>query len=233
MSEAKAENEKIVPTKRILAVDDHEMTTLGYRFILEQAEFDGYQVMVDTCKSYKEAEQRIAQSERLYRYDIFLLDIQLFGPEEKDVRTGEDLGKLVRKLAPNSKLVYMSSFSDAYRIRSILKSTDPDGYMVKSEIDGASLRDMVDKVLSDPPYYTAGAMQVIRKNMAQSDAVDEVDKKLLYFLSQGKRSKEIQDLMAVSLATVNARKRHLKSIFGIENSNDMGLISEARKRGFI
>ena len=219
--------------KRILAVDDHEMTTLGYKYILEAADFDNYSVIVDTCKNFESAKDRIEGSKKLYHYDIFLFDIQLFGPESKDQRTGEDLGKLARKAAPDTKLVYMSSFSDAYRIRSIFKSTNPDGYMVKSEIDEASLIDMVKKVLADPPYYTAGALKVIRKNMSQSEMVDEQDKKLLYYLSIGKRTKEIQDLLSVSLATVNARKRHLKSIFSIENSNDMGLITEARDRGFI
>ena len=29
---------------RILAVDDHEMTTLGYKFILEDTDFEGFKV---------------------------------------------------------------------------------------------------------------------------------------------------------------------------------------------
>jgi len=226
-------NEEIVPIKRILAVDDHEMTAIGYKYILEDAKFDGFEVLVDTCKTFENAKERIENSERLHHYDIFLFDIQLFGPESKDARTGEDLGKLARKVAPSSKLVYMSSFNDAYRIRNIFKTTDPDGYMVKSEIDQASLLEMVNRVLTKPPYFTASVLKVMRKTMANSDTVDEQDKKLLYYLSIGKRSKEIQDILSISLATINARKRHLKEIFNLEKSNDMGLVTEARNRGFI
>ncbi len=219
--------------KRILAVDDHEMTTLGYKYILEGASFDGYEVMVDTSKTFEEAARRIQESEKLYRYDIFLLDIQLFGPESKDARSGEDLGKLARKVAPNTKLVYMSSFSDAFRIKSILQTTDPDGYMVKSEIDEASLIDMVKKVISDPPYYTASALSVIRKTMANNDLIDETDKKILYHISTGVRTKDISPLLSLSLTTIETRKRKIKTLFGIDDGNDFTLIERAREKGFI
>jgi len=218
--------------KRILAVDDHEMTTLGYKYILEGASFDGYDLIVDTCKNFENAEQRIKDSEKLYHYDIFLFDIQ-FGPQAKDARTGEDLGKLARKVAPNSKLVYMSSFSDAYRVHSILKSTDPEGYMVKSDIDEASLIAMVKRVLSDPPYYTATALNVIRKKMANNDLIDEIDKEILYRISIGVRTKDISPLLSLSPTTVETRKRKMKTLFGIDDGNDFTLIEQAKEKGFI
>lgn len=228
-----SEEETIYDIKRILAVDDHEMTAIGYKFVLENAEFDGYGVQVDTCNNFEQAEQRIKKSETLYRYDIFLLDIQLFGPETKDSRTGEDLGKLARQVAPSTKLVYMSSFGDAFRIRSICKSTNPDGYMVKSEIDEASLIDMVEKVLHDPPYYTAQAMKVLRKHIANNDSLDEIDNKILYHISKGVRTKDIGPLLSVSLHTIETRKRKIKSLFQVEDGNDFNLIEVAREKGFI
>lgn len=224
---------EIIEYKRILAVDDHEMTTLGYKYILEAAEFDDYKVMVDTCKTFDDAKSRIEQSAKLYRYDIFLLDIQLFGPEEKDARSGEDLGILARKVAPDTKVVFMSSFGDAYRILNICKTTDPDGYLVKSEIDKLTLIAMVKKVLENPPYYTAIAMKALRNNAAYADMVSEQDKKLLYYLAKGVRVKELHEILSVSAATINTRKRHLKSLFGIEHGNDLALIEQARERGFL
>ena len=81
---------------RILAVDDHEMTTLGYKFILEDTEFDGFKIHMDTAKTYDQAEQAIRQSVQRLPYQIILLDIQLSGGNGGSEKTGEDLGVLAR-----------------------------------------------------------------------------------------------------------------------------------------
>lgn len=220
-------------TIRILAVDDHEMTTLGYRYILEDAEFKGFKVKVEIAKSYDIGKEKIEFSARSLRYDIILLDIQLFPPQSKDPRTGVDLGLLARKIVPKSKIVFMSSFSDNYRINNIFKSVNPEGYMVKSEIDELSLKAMVETVIETPPYYTAGALAAVRRRMSNDILLDDQDQKILYHLSLGVHTRDIGKLIAAATTTVETRKRQLKSIFGVKNANDLALIEEARKRGFL
>ena len=220
-------------TVRILAVDDHEMTTLGYKYILEDAEFSDLVVRVDIAKSFDLGKEKIEFSVKSLRYNIILLDIQLFPAESKDPRTGVDLGLLARKVVPDSKIVFMSSFSDNYRINNIFQTVNPEGYMVKSEIDELSLKAMVETVVHNPPYYTAGALAAIRRRMANDVILDKQDEKILYHLSQGTKTRDIAPLIASTNTTVEARKRQLKSIFDIKNGNDMALIEEAKKRGFL
>ena len=218
---------------RILAVDDHEMTTMGYKFILEDYECDGSKLHLDTAKTYAEAERAINQSATRLPYQIILLDIQLSGSNEDRDKTGEDLGILARKVSPQSKVVFMSSFSDNYRINSIMQTVNPEGYMVKSEIDQKSLRAMVETVLHSPPYYTQKALVAIRKKMANTIALDDNDRKILHHLSIGTKTKDMVNHISLSLPSIENRKRHIKSLFGIEKQNDQALISEARERGFI
>ncbi|MGB3150324.1 MAG: histidine kinase [Maribacter sp.] len=220
-------------TVRILAVDDHEMTTLGYKYILEDAEFEDITVKVAIAKSFDSGKEKIEFSAKSLRYDIILLDIQLFPADSMDPRSGVDLGVLARKVVPNSKIVFMSSFSDNYRINSIFKTVDPEGYMVKSEIDELSLKAMVETVIKKPPYYTASALGAIRRRMANDIILDKQDEKILYHLSQGTNTRDIAPLIASANTTVEARKRQLKSIFGIKHGNDLALIKEAKKRGFL
>ena len=170
-------------TIRVLAIDDHEMTTLGYKYILEDSEFSTFNVKVEIAKSYDLGKEKIEFSARSLRYDIILLDIQLFPSQSKDPRTGVDLGILARKIVPKSKIVFMSSFSDNYRINNIFKSVDPEGYMVKSEIDELSLKAMIETVISAPPYYTAGALAAVRRRMSSDIVLDNQDQKILYHLS--------------------------------------------------
>jgi DNA-binding NarL/FixJ family response regulator len=219
---------------RILAVDDHEMTTLGYKFILEETEFDGFKVAVETAKSFDGAIEKIDQSVKAAPYNIFLLDIQLSQGVDGPAKTGEDLGIYIRKNSPDSRIVFMSSFSDNYRINSILNSVDPEGYMVKSEIDQMSLQTMVKTVLNSPPYYTQKALVAIRKKMANDDInLDEYDKKILYHLSIGTKTKDMINHISLSLPGIENRKRQLKALFGVEKQNDQALVTESRNRGFL
>ncbi len=223
----------LMRTVRILAVDDHEMTTLGYKFILEDTEFEGFKVQMDTAKSFEESVKRIEEAAKGIPYDILLLDIQLANPTEGPAKTGEDLGIHARKVSPDSKIVFMSSFSDNYRINSIMQTVDPEGYMVKTEIDQKSLQAMVNTVLNAPPYYTQKALVAIRKKMAQDISLDENDKKILYHLSIGTKTKDMVKYISLSLPGIENRKRQLKSLFGVEKQNDQALITASRNKGFI
>lgn len=220
-------------TVRILTVDDHEMTALGYKYILEDSEFTDFNVKVEIATSFEKGKTKIETSKRAVPYDIILLDIQLFSPESKDPRTGIDLGIVARNEVPNSKVVFMSSYSDNYRINNIFKTVNPDGYMVKSEIDEMSLKTMVETIVNESPYYTASALSAIRRRMSTNIVIDEQDQKILYHLSQGIHTRDIAPLIGSANTTVEARKRQLKALFDVKNGNDLALINEAKTRGFL
>ncbi|GGG46678.1 DNA-binding response regulator [Croceivirga lutea] len=220
-------------TLRILAVDDHEMIMLGYKFILERLIFEDYNIIVDTASDYETGRKKIEDSATTFQYDILLLDVQLFPPNEDQPYNGEDLGVLARKLVPSTRIIFMSSFSDNYRINSILKSVDPDGYMVKTDIDQKTLEDAIKTVINNPPYYSSKALGAIRKKMANDISLDENDRKILYHLAKGTKTKDLEQYIELSSSSIENRKRHLKSIFGTEKENDLALILAAKNRGFI
>ncbi|NND15788.1 MAG: response regulator transcription factor [Eudoraea sp.] len=223
-------------TLRILAVDDHEMTPLGYKYILEDEPIGEYSIQLDIAKDYESGREKLDRSLQSFPYDIILLDIQL-APRNGDgapPKSGEDLGIYARKVSPNSKIVFMSSYSDNFRINSILQTVDPEGYMVKTEIDQYTLREMIPTVMKNPPYYTHKALAAIRRKMANDDmGLDATDKKILHLLSIGTKTKDMVDHLPLSLPGIENRKRQIKSLFGIEKQNDQALINEARHRGFI
>jgi hypothetical protein len=63
--------------------------------------------------------------------------------------------------------------------------------------------------------------------------LDDNDKKILYHVSIGTRTKDMVDFINLSLAGIENRKRQLKVIFGVEKQNDLALVNEARNRGFL
>ena len=220
-------------TLRILAIDDHEMTMLGYKFILENIAVEDYEIIVDTVTSFTDGKKRIEESVNFFAYDIIFLDVQLYPPNENQPHSGEDLGILARKLVPESKIIYMSSFCDNHRINSILKSVDPEGYLVKTDIDPRSLEDAVKAVMSDQPYYSSKALVAIRKRMSSNVILDENDRKILYHISIGTKTKNLTDFIDLSASSIENRKKHIRSLFGTDKQNDLALILAAKERGFI
>ncbi|MDC6363137.1 MULTISPECIES: response regulator transcription factor [Flavobacteriaceae] len=221
-------------TLRILAIDDHEMTMLGYKYILERIEFEGYEIIiVDTATTFAAGKKLIEDSVNSFKYDVLLLDVQLYAPNEEQPQTGEELGILARKLVPDTKIAFMSSFSDNFRINSILKTVDPDGYLVKTDIDPKTLEDAVKTIVLNPPYYSSKALSAIRKKMSNDIEIDEKDRQILYHLSKGTKNKDLEKFIRLSPSSIENRKRHMKTLFGTENENDLALILAAKNRGFI
>jgi len=219
---------------RILTVDDHEMILYGYKYILEDPNFCDFKIIVDTANTFDLGIKKIEDAAISYKYDIILLDVQLATTEEEVVlKNGEELGVFARKTVPGSKIVFMSSFSDNYKINNLLRIVNPDGYMVKSEVDKKTLHNMVHDVLNNIPFYTPKALQAIRKKMANTIIIDENDKKIIYHLYIGTKTKDLTKHISLSLASIESKKRQLKTIFGVEKQNDQALITEAKKRGFL
>lgn len=221
-------------TIRILAVDDHKMTLVGYKYILEDTKFPDFKIEMSMANTFNLGKEMILDSAKSNTYyDILLLDIQLSSVKEGYARTGEDLGIYAREVSPDSKIVFLSSFSDNYRINSIMNTVNPEGYMVKTDINEDALREMVETVLTEPPYYTKKAMIAIRNKMSSDIYLDDNDKKLLYYLSIGTKTKDMIEYVSLSLPGIENRKRQLKEIFGVGKENDYALINAAREKGFI
>lgn len=218
---------------RILTVDDHEMSMLGYKYILERIDFNGTSIQLDTATSFDEGKEKIDLSLSGFGYDIIFLDVMLATYEEPDAKNGEDLGAYARLKSPESKIVFMSSFSDSYRVNSILSNLDPEGYLVKSDINKESLTTMVHTVMTSPPFYSKGTLATIRKRLANDLPLDQLDKDIMHLLSLGVKTKDMTKTIPLSLAGIESRKRHIKSLFDIDKQNDQALLHQAKQRGFI
>ena len=62
---------------------------------------------------------------------------------------------------------------------------------------------------------------------------DNIDRKILYELSIGTRMKDLPDIIPLSIAGIEKRKRHLKQIFNINSPNDKELLKIAKEKGFV
>ena len=220
----------------VLIIDDHPLITDAYKtaFNYYSKQNESILFYIQTAQNCDSAFELINEfSTKEKKIDIVFLDIKLPLSKDGKILSGEDLGLKINKLLPDTKIIVSTTFNDNYRVHSIFKSLNPDGFLIKNDITPKELIETIHTVLNDPPYYSKTVVKLLRKQVANNFLLDNIDRKILHELSIGTRMKDLPDILPLSMAGIEKRKRHLKHIFNIESSDDKELLYIAKEKGFI
>jgi DNA-binding NarL/FixJ family response regulator len=220
----------------VLIIDDHPLISEAYKaaFKCFTEENKNVRFSIDTAQNCETAYEIIRDfSTNNKILDIVFLDIKL--PPSKDGKflSGEDLGLKIKGILPETKIVVSTTFNDNYRVHSIFKSLNPDGFLIKNDITPKELIDTINSIINDPPYYSKSVIKLLRNEVSNDFLLDNIDRKLLYELSIGTRMKDLPAILPLSIAGIEKRKRHLKEIFNIKSVEDKELLIIAKEKGFI
>ncbi|ETN96152.1 response regulator [Zhouia amylolytica] len=219
-----------------LLIDDHPIIRSSYKEAakLVANTLEGVSFIFEEAGNCDEAISKVnVLAKSGVKNCLVFLDISLPASKDKSIVSGEDLGIWINKKLPQSKIIVSTAFNDNYRIHNILKNLNPDGFLVKNDTTPKELINAISDIVSDPPYYSKTVLKLLRKESSNDYLLDEIDRKLLYELSQGTLMKELPDILHLSMAGVEKRKRQLKLIFDVESTSDRELLSIARVKGFI
>nr|WP_321231552.1 response regulator [uncultured Psychroserpens sp.] len=223
-------------TYSVLIIDDHPLITEAYKTAFNYYSKHNESVLfsIQTAQDCDHALELINEFHSKNKsLDIVFLDIKLPPSKDGKILSGEDLGLKINKLLPGTKIIVSTTFNDNYRVHSIFKSINPDGFLVKNDLTPGELIETIDTILNDPPYYSKTVIKLLRKQVANDFLLDNIDRKILYELSIGTRMKELPDILPLSIAGIEKRKRHLKFVFNVESTDDRELLLIAKKKGFI
>ena len=123
--------------------------------------------------------------------------------------------------------------NESYRIHNIIKNVDPDGFLIKSDLTSSELAEAFQHILVSPPYYSSTVNSFLNKLVTNDIHIDEHNRKILYLLSQGIKTRSLTEHIDLSMSAIEKRKKQMKLLFSIEDGKDETLISEARKKGFL
>jgi len=165
--------------------------------------------------------------------DLLLLDISIPPSSDGKLSSGLDLGIKAKALFPMVKIIVFTAYTNNYKLNNILKSLNPEGFLIKSDIDFAKLIEAITTVLNDEPMYSKFVLQLMRRHLLNDFVIDKIDRKLIYEISKGTKMKDITKIIPLSKSAIEYRKRNLKEKFDVQNGNDRLLISKAQECGFI
>ncbi|NRA93676.1 MAG: response regulator transcription factor, partial [Psychroserpens sp.] len=115
----------------ILMVDDHPIIIEGYQNTLMSTKKEDQMLVIDTANTCDSANMLMQRSAKERPYDVCFFDISLPPSSDGKITSGEDLAKIARTILPNAKIIILTMFNESYRIHSIVKEINPDGFLIK------------------------------------------------------------------------------------------------------
>lgn len=219
----------------VLIVDDHPIIVDSYKKALEHIEkrHPEFCFTIKSARDCDSADLLIDQAANGIPLDLVLLDIRLPASKKGSLCSGEDLGMKIREIFQEVKILIFTSYSDNYRLGNILQNLDPDGLLIKGDTDFANLVEAIITVLEEPPFYSKSISRLLRKQATNQFILDRIDRLLLHQLSKGSRTKDLPNVIPLSISAIEGRKRKLKDLFDAHEKDDGLLLERARERGFI
>jgi len=216
----------------VLMVDDHPLIIDGYKSILSYNKL-GYNVKTTSAYNCKEAYDIIFSTNAVPIFDIVFIDVTLPAYHEEKINSGEDLALLIKNKKPQTKVVILTSHVEILMLKRILKEINPKALLLKNDITSDEFLEAFDSVIKGSFYHSKTIKSINNDLKGSLKKLDHYNSQIILLLSQGIKSKSIQEQLNLSKSAIDKRKVAIKEYLGIDKGNDEDILREARKQGLI
>ncbi len=214
----------------ILIIDDHHSIIEGYKNVLSKNK--NYKLRILKANSCDQAIKAINKAKNSSPFDLIFIDIQLPSSQDGTITSGEDLAQIINKEFPQTKIIISTMFDSPQRLDNILKTIPHNSILIKSDSTAKIILKAFDTVLQGKSFYSKTVEKIKNKIISNHEVLDNYDRKIIYYLSKGVKTKNLIEHIPLSLSAIEKRKNHIKQLFNV-NAGDEQLLIEAKKRGFI
>jgi len=216
--------------RNILIVDDHPFIIEGYKNAITRYNPKEYEFLISQAYDCKSAYDLLENVETP-SFDVAFLDISMPAYEEKDIFSGEDLAKLILKKMPNCKIILLTMYTELLKIKTIIRTINPNGLIIKNDLTFDELLFAFDKVMKSDKYYSQSVVKMVNQSAHNSIEIDQFDKQILFHLSKGTEHHTMPQYIPISLNAIEKRKINLKELLKIKTGSDDELVKEAKSKG--
>lgn len=209
------------PLIQILLVDDHTLLRSALRRLISAFAF---------CRNIYEASNgkeaiAIMSAQEI---DLILLDVQM------PVLNGLETMKELRHLQKRPKVIVLTQFDEQSLILHMLK-LGANGFLLKN-CNPHEMESAIRAVMNDGHYFSDFVLRVISENMSGQSAhpnleLSRREHQVLELLKDGKSSKDISNILDLSVLTVETYRKGL--LRKTNSQNIAELISLAYRTGLV
>ncbi len=209
---------------RVLLAEDHTVVRQGLRRIL-QADAD-----IEIVGEAGDGRTALEAIEKL-RPTIAIVDISL------PSLNGIEVTRQAAKVAPDTKILILSMHSDDAYIRQALRA-GAKGYLLK-DADDQDLLKALSALANGGSFFSPSVSRVVLQGYL-SDAPEADDdlaslsareREVLPLVAEGRSSKEVAQLLNLSVSTVESHRKHIMEKLDLHNT--AALVRFALRKGLI
>ena len=196
---------------RVLVVDDHIVVRSGIEQVL--ATTDDIEIV-----GLAPDGQRAVEMVQALKPDVVLMDLSM------PVMDGVEATRRIRALAPDTKVVVLTSFSDQARIMDAM-AAGAEGYLLK-HADPGQIMDAIRSVVTGGVPLDPKAARVMlnsQRDMRPADPLSSREREVLVLLCKGMANKQIARHLGISERTVKAHLTHVFQRLGVSDRTGAAL----------
>lgn len=210
----------------ILLADDHAVLRHGLRRILEDR--PGWTVVAEASNG----REAVAAAEQHHPH-VAVLDIAM------PLLNGIDAARQIARRVPSARVLILSMHTDeAYVIQAVQAGVR--GYVLK-ESAGTEIVQAIAAIRAGQSFFSPAVAELMLddyvRNLAERgvtdryDALSEREREVLQLVAEGRGTKEIADLLSISVATVETHRAHILQKLDLKNT--AGVVLFAARRGIV
>ncbi len=211
---------------RVLVCDDHTILREGIRLLLH-AEPD-----LEVVGEAVDGRQAVEQA-RALKPDVILMDIAM------PLLNGLEATKQIHRMDPNARVLVLTMYESDEYVAQMLEA-GATGYVLK-KVAGSELVYAIHAVHQGEAFlYPSITKRLVEDYLRRieigqdrnsMDLLTEREREVLQLIAEGRTSKEIGDLLSLSVRTVQNHRAHVMQKLGIHDRGD--LIKYAIQKGII
>ena len=210
-------------TIRILITDDHQLFREGIANLLSASP------LIEIVAQAENGQEAIKKAKEL-KPDIVIMDLSL------PIINGVDATRILQKELPDTKVLVLSMHVEKNYIKEALES-GAYGYLFK-DCTYDQLIEAIITVNQGKKYLSDKITEVLIQDYLNKEVVSEGspelserESEILKLIAEGKTTREISDLLFISVKTVGTHKQHILENLHFKTTAD--IIKYAIKKGIV
>jgi two-component system response regulator NreC len=219
-----------MPELNVLIIEDHHLIVNGYTDMLALLED---MVAVISVVSNCEEAYNVLTNRQYRKFDLVFLDWSLPPFERQKIFNGGDLVRCIKSHSINSKIIIITSHTDAFTLYQIIKDASPAALLCKADCRVESFPSVYDCLLKGEIFYSSTVNDQLKQITSRKDYLDNYNRQIITLLAKGVKTKNLPQYLPLSISSIDKRKAQIKDYFLINKGGDEEIINAARKEGFI